>query len=339
MAFDDSYMEQVVGSFKLTALDDARVHQYDDYHNKQKEVADAREINTYAIPKDLGIDARFWVVFHSNFYSSVIFNSRKGKICTMHYVDFEDMQRKEEPEFNAAIKTCDRFDLTDIMSFRYDWNEEILAQFHATYFWDQDEDIVHWMTDKRHYRISFLTFCQILGFGETHKTFSRIHAHDRYEISDIRHCWRDPNHADGKRSGLKSYYYVMNNLVRNTIDPKDGAASDINGYVRNMLARFPDGDRFNVARFIWVQLAYAMDDGRRSLPYAPYLMFMIERVTGRIFPKDSFHTVYKIEKTQSYAAARETVGGTSRGHEDLPESSYSRSHSRSGRGLSGRVKA
>jgi hypothetical protein len=99
----------------------------------------------------------------------------------------------------------------------------------------------------------------------------------------------------------------MNNLLRNTIDPKDGAASDICGYVRNLLARFPDGEKFNVGRFIWVQLAYAMDDARRSLPYAPYLMFMIERVSGSIFPKDGFHTVYNIEKTQSYAAATEKV--------------------------------
>jgi hypothetical protein len=110
--------------------------------------------------------------------------------------------------------------------------------------------------------------------------------------------------------------------------------------VRNLLARFPDGEKFNVGRFIWVQLAYAMDDARRSLPYAPYLMFMIERVSGYIFPKDGFHTVYNIEKTQSYAATTETVGGTSKGREDVPESSHSRSHSRSsGRGLSSTVKA
>jgi hypothetical protein len=32
-----------------------------------------------------------------------------------------------------------------------------------------------------------------------------------------------------------------------------------------------------------------MDDGRRDLPYAPYLMFMIERVTGLRYPKDGFH--------------------------------------------------
>ena len=45
-----------------------------------------------------------------------------------------------------------------------------------------------------------------------------------------------------------------------------------------------------------------MEDGRRGLPYAPYLMFMIERVTGFYFLKDGLHTVYKIEKIQLAAA-------------------------------------
>ena len=148
-------------------------------------MAEARSFNTYLNDKDFSIDARFWDVFHSNFYSSVIFTNPKGKICTMHYIDFEEMRRKKETEVAAAITTCDRFDMTNIMSFRYDWNVEILAQFHATYFWDQDDDVVHWMTDKTHYRIHFLTFCQILGFGETHRSFSTIHAVNAYEISDI----------------------------------------------------------------------------------------------------------------------------------------------------------
>jgi hypothetical protein len=67
----------------------------------------------------------------------------------------------------------------------------------------------------------------------------------------------------------------MNNLFRITLHPKDNA-TDLNGYITNVLSRFPDGERFNVPRFIWVELAYAMDDGRRFVPYAPYLMFMIE---------------------------------------------------------------
>ena len=52
--------------------------------------------------------------------------------------------------------------------------------------------------------------------------------------------------------------------------------------VRNVLVRFtPGGDRFNVPRFMWHELRNAMDDGRKGLPYAPYFMFMIERVSVR----------------------------------------------------------
>jgi hypothetical protein len=37
------------------------------------------------------------------------------------------LQEKEEPEFNTAIRICDIFELTSIMSFKHDWNVEILA--------------------------------------------------------------------------------------------------------------------------------------------------------------------------------------------------------------------
>jgi hypothetical protein len=64
----------------------------------------------------------------------------------------------------------------------------------------------------------------------------------------------------------------------------------------------------------------AAEDGRRGLPYAPYLMFMIERVTGIRFPKDCIHTVYKIEK--AHAGVSTQAGRAS--HADIPESSQER---------------
>lgn len=73
----------------------------------------------------------------------------------------------------------------------------------------------------------------------------------------------------------------------------------MNGYVRDMLARFPLGTRFNVPRFMWIELAIAMDDGRRNLPYAPYLMLIIDRVTGKKYPKDCTHTPYTPKKTSA----------------------------------------
>ena len=124
---------------------------------------------------------------------------------------------------------------------------------------------------------------------------------------------------------MQSYYYILNNLIRHTINFNDGAASDLNGYVRNVLARFaPRGDRFNVPRFMWHELRIAMDDGRKGLPYASYIMFMIERVTGYKFDKNGLHTIYKIEKTQASGASKAVRRSPS--VEEVPESSRSRSH-------------
>ena len=76
----------------------------------------------------------FWNEFHSNFYASVNFNSKKSKVVKMQYVDWEEIKGNNDPGFNKVIKVCELFSLTDIMSFRYNWNEEVLAYFHATFF-------------------------------------------------------------------------------------------------------------------------------------------------------------------------------------------------------------
>ena len=52
------------------------------------------------------------------------------------------------------------------MAFKYDWNVEVLAQFHATYYYKRDTDEIHWMIEGQHYRVDFGTFSRILGFDE-----------------------------------------------------------------------------------------------------------------------------------------------------------------------------
>ena len=83
---------------------DTRPHPMLNYAGKLKIVEEARENNPYEQPKDLGIDYRFWNEFHSSFYASVIFNSKKSKIVKMQYVDWEEMKEKNETEFNRVIK-------------------------------------------------------------------------------------------------------------------------------------------------------------------------------------------------------------------------------------------
>ena len=72
------------------------------------------------------------------------------------------------------------------------------------------------MTVGRYYRVDFVTFSRILDFGEE-RDFTYIHDEARAEICDIAYMWIDRRSADGKVSGLKSYYYILNNLIRHTI--------------------------------------------------------------------------------------------------------------------------
>ena len=78
------------------------------------------------------------------------------------------------------------------------------------------------MTEGRHYHIDFVTFSRILGFGEEERDFTYIHDEARTEIRDIAYMWIDRRGADHRVSVLQSYYYILNNLIRHTINPKGG---------------------------------------------------------------------------------------------------------------------
>jgi hypothetical protein len=51
----------------------------------------------------------------------------------------------------------------------------------------------------------------------------------------------------------------------------------------------PDEEGFCIFDFIWNELRRAMNDPMKHLPYAPNLMYMIERVTNVRYPKDVVH--------------------------------------------------
>ena len=87
------YSEDVVMRHPI----DTRSHTVLNYVGKLKMVEETRENNPYEQPKDLEIDYKFWNEFHSNFYASVNFNSKKSKVVKMQYVDWEKMKAKNEP--------------------------------------------------------------------------------------------------------------------------------------------------------------------------------------------------------------------------------------------------
>ncbi|KAG2658401.1 hypothetical protein PVAP13_1KG225005 [Panicum virgatum] len=95
---------------------------------------------------------------------------------------------------------------------------------------------------------------------------------------------------EGKTSYLLPVYYALNQFFRATIDAKDGDPAALRYYAVNLLARtLPGGRPFCIMDFLWNELRRTMIEAKRSLPAAPYIMYMIDRVTKVTFPKTIKH--------------------------------------------------
>ena len=117
---DLSYIRETTDAFILQAPQNPRAIEEVDYTKRYKAVEKERFNNPYTQRKDSEIDYRFWNAFHENFYRSVIFNSRRSKICKMRYIQWDKVKAQKKPEMNMAEQIYRRFEMKDIMAFRYD---------------------------------------------------------------------------------------------------------------------------------------------------------------------------------------------------------------------------
>ena len=88
----------------------------------------------------------------------------------------------------------------------------------------------------------------------------------------------------------------MNNLFRETINPKGGDSTSLRKYAKNLVARMaPSSDASSISRFIWTELSTSLDDARND---APYIVYIIERVSSIEFKKDVEHMPYMLTQWQ-----------------------------------------
>jgi hypothetical protein len=80
--------------------------------------------------------------------------------------------------------------------------------------------------------------------------------------------------------------------------PREGDSSNIPSYNRNLLVAMaprPHGIDFSVFDFIWREIKAILKSPLKSCEYAPYIIQMIERVTGRTFGCDKKHHPLRIK--------------------------------------------
>jgi hypothetical protein len=71
------------------------------------------------------VDPWFWSLFHSDWYHTIYLHKKTPVVPTKE-VNWYWMAAKKNSIFNKIKATCDDLEMTPMMGFKYDWNEEFI---------------------------------------------------------------------------------------------------------------------------------------------------------------------------------------------------------------------
>jgi hypothetical protein len=124
------------------------------------------------------------------------------------------------------------------MGFHYDWNKDILAQFHSSLYYDARKVAFFWTTERVKYGADYMTFLRLLGLGSNDEKHNPIHVENQLKPSQLPALFYNPILAEASNaSTLQPYYYTMNSFFCATIDAKDGDTIALRYFACNLLAR------------------------------------------------------------------------------------------------------
>jgi hypothetical protein len=103
----------------------------------------------------------------------------------------------------------------------------------------------------------------------------------------------------GAINGLYTFYSVLNMLFRKTICPRYGDPTNISQFAKNLLANMRDGaPPLSVMDFVWEEIKGISMNPQQTCGFTPYLIFMIEDVTRRSFPKEGKRMSFRPKPTK-----------------------------------------
>ena len=158
------------------------------------------------------------------------------------------------------------------------------------------------MTCGKWFSVTYDDFSRILCFTREDALNTDMIHNEKLRSPDTMHyMYNDEAHFEvGTTTGLLPFYDYLNKLFRKTLAPKGSDASRILSYSLNLLHRMrEDTRRFDVFNFIWEEIRLSSNDPKKGCVYAPYIMCMIENVTGQTFYKEQKHTGYQVRMIQT----------------------------------------
>jgi hypothetical protein len=101
---------------------------------------------------------------------------KSSPVVKQQYVDIEYMSNKKNMHFNRVLEACDIHEITKLLQFRHNWNQEVIAEFYSTLFYDKKGRVFMWMTNGRRFHVQLSHFAQILGLSSHLDISKKLHS-------------------------------------------------------------------------------------------------------------------------------------------------------------------
>jgi hypothetical protein len=165
--------------------------------------------------------------------------TKSKPVINSQWIDWVYMENKPDPIFDRVIVACQAKHLRDILTFKKDWNNKVIAQFYATVCFEKHGDTRKncWMTESQWYEVSYSHFARLFGFGRKDASHLRIHLALKLEARKIRFMYSKSKQGNfGETTNMIPFYAYLNRLFRRTVTPREGDVTKIPAYNKNILA-------------------------------------------------------------------------------------------------------
>ena len=162
------------------------------------------------------------------------------------------------------------------------------------------------MTRGTFYTITYEDFYFLLDIPIDDIGFNKIHEEEELSYEDQLVMYDQTTGCEiGKIHGFLPFYSQMNKILRFTICQKGGDANSIAAISNNLIKRMGEDEFiFSVGDFLWEEIMFVSERPSKGLPYAPYIMYITEKVTELEFVKEIKHKSYQPRPTHLYEEAR-----------------------------------
>jgi hypothetical protein len=106
----------------------------------------------YSSAKERGTDERFCTFFQQDWCHFVLYR-KTTPVVKYQWVHIDYMKSRRDMHFNRILEACEFHDITQLLTFCYNWNQEVIVEFYATLFFDKKERIFMWMTNGSRFNI------------------------------------------------------------------------------------------------------------------------------------------------------------------------------------------